>query len=783
MLKNIFRLSLLLLLLIPSIAKGDTPQYERRPIEKITLMVQNLAPGTSFDDKIVLARLKTKEGALFSQEDFDDDLKTLAKEYDKIEPNLEVINDKLYISLKLWPKPLIRSINWHGNENIKTERLQKELGIKTDKVFERQDFNTAFHKLKAYYVKKGYFEAELNYKVQADPTSNNVDIDINIEEGRSGRIQEIVLKNFTDKEEEDILETIMTKEYNLFTSWLNNEGTYREEMIQQDELMIVDYLQSEGYADARVHIAIFEAKKGSRIVVEITADKGVPYTFGEITFDGNTIFSDDEIEKQIFIREGDVFSPKKIRNTVQFLTNFYGTRGYIDAYVTYEPRLHPDHPVYDVDFKIEEGGMYRVGMINIIGNNCTENRVILHETRLVPGELFNINKLKETEQRLLAIGYFKHVNVYAVRSDEKCGFGPNYRDVIIEVEETGTGNLSAFFGFSTAESIFGGATLTERNFNYKGLANIFSEGYPALRGGGEYFHLKATIGSKQRSYLMSWTKPYFLDTPWIVGFDLERAENHIIARHYDIESIGLTLRAKYPINQFLMFGWHYRIRNTDVNIDDDDNPSTMLEQQAKNSGLISASGVSLIFDSTDSLIKPTEGFRSRLDTEFAGIGGHSHFFGLGYANTYYYPLYCKGVMKFRADARFILPVAGTTLQSMPLDERLYIGGETTVRGYRPYSIGPRFPEGDPSGGLSQFLLSAEYNQTINKRLDAFVFFDAGDVTHREFDVHDLYCSAGYGIRFTLFENGPPLVVGMGYPINPKNDSDVKRFFLSIGARF
>ena len=130
------------------------------------------------------------------------------------------------------------------------------MGVPTCSVFDRQSFNKAFHKLKAYYVKKGYFEAQLEYSVQPDPLTNEVDIVINVCEGRAGRIKKIILQNFTECEEEELMELIMTKEYCFFTSWMTNEGTYHEEMIQQDQFVILNYLQNKGYADAKVDIQV-----------------------------------------------------------------------------------------------------------------------------------------------------------------------------------------------------------------------------------------------------------------------------------------------------------------------------------------------------------------------------------------------------------------------------------------------------------------------------------------------------------------------------------------------
>jgi len=183
------------------------------------------------------------------------------------------------------------------------------------------------------------------------------------------------------------------------------------------------------------------------------------------------VFSTSELEKVSFIHAGDVYSPEKLRETQTAIKDLYGRKGYIDVSVQYEAIPLEDQTNYDVKFVIQEGGQYRIGLIHIFGNTQTHANVILRESLLIPGDVFDTARLKVTEARLMNMGYFKSVNVYAVRSSDDLTLGENYRDVYIEVEETTTGNVSLFFGLSTADSVFGGLDIAENNFSYKGLGN------------------------------------------------------------------------------------------------------------------------------------------------------------------------------------------------------------------------------------------------------------------------------------------------------------------------
>lgn len=790
-------------------------QYDSQIVEKINVEVVNQPEGETFDACSVTSRMTIYEGGLFSQVDFDNDLKTLAQEFDRVDPTITSIDGKLCITLKIWPKPMIRLVNWIGNRKICTKDLQKELGISTCTIFDRQAFNKAFHKLKAHYVKEDFFEASLEYIVKLDPITNTVDIDICINEGRAGRIKKIVFVNFTCEEEEEILCEMVTKPYFFLTSWYTGEGTYHEEAMQQDRNIILNYLQNEGYADAVIDIEVREADSCNRIVITITADRGEQYYFGPITFEGNKLFCDDIIQDRIWFEEGEPFSPEAIRETVKSITDYYGRRGYIDAVVDYEPKLDCETRTYSIDFTIEEGEQYRVGLVKVYGNCTTQTNVILHETLLIPGEIFNTLKLELTEERLENIGFFENVNVYAVRSEGPGGLGQNYRDVHIEVEETTTGNFGAGFGLSNAESVFGEFRITERNFNHEGLTSFWRDGCQVLRGGGEFLSLTAMVGAKSRKYTLSWTKPFFRDTPWVVGFEIESSNNRYISDDYDINANGITVHGSYPMNPFLRFGTHYRLRNTYITLNkhhirrsekklaekgieaeaEGDTKkarsdfhkikglSCKLREEAKNMGLISAIGISLNYDSTNHPLCPTRGFKSRIEEELAGFGGDHTFMGLAYLNSYYFPVGEKGVVKLKGDMRFIVPLFDTKRYHIPIDERLFLGGENTIRGYKVYRLGPQFSKNDPRGGMSLQLLSAQYTRNFGNKVQGFVFCDSGHLSFDVWNFGTMWTSVGFGVNLKLFDSAPPVVLGLGFPLNPDRRSDIKRFFFNLGGTF
>ncbi len=780
---------LLTLLLFATSFSAFSQEYESMRIAKIDLVPENLPIESSFNPNAIRARLQSKSGNFFSQSDFDSDLKMLSEEYDQVLPTIEVINDEIYITLNIWFKPTIQEINFCGNEYFKSKTLLKTMEIEPGSVFERDTFIQAFNKLRQYYIKKGYFEAELDFDIIPTDDGCGVDIQINICEGRAGKIKGIRFCGLDPKEESAVLQEILSKPYNILLSWYTGKGTYHPEMIEHDRMQIINYFQNMGYADALVDICVEEVPNSSKIDVVISIDKGSCYQIGNITMCGNSLLSTEEIYNQFTFGMGSPYSPEKIRTTIKAIHDLYGVRGYIDTSVDVQLAIRDDCQVYDISIVVEEGLQYYVGLIKVFGNYCTQTNVILHEILLCPGEVFDNRKLEGTEIRLGNTGFFSCVNVYAVRSqvEDPCG-NRLYRDIYIEVEETDTGNVGLFAGFSSLDRIFGGVEITERNFNIAGLTHMIERGPGALRGGGEYANAKVNIGDRQTTYILQWTKPYFLDTPWIFGVELEKSNNRALSRDYEIKTYGGNVHGTYILNPFMKYSIYYRARHTNVVVD---GSSTQLTQEEGNqTGFISAIGNALIYDSTDHPRRASCGFRSRLGYEIAGLGGNYQFMKFSYLNTYYYPFSRRGTLKMRGDLQFIKTYGSTDTPDLPLSERLFLGGETTVRGFRPFIIGPKFGPNNPRGGVSSLLLSEEYQHNILAApcLDGFVFVDAGYVSFSEFTLGQWAASAGFGVRIEVMRN-MPLMFGLGWPIHPMdrvNGEEVdlaQRFFFAIGGSF
>ncbi|MDF2577926.1 MAG: omp85 [Chlamydiales bacterium] len=782
-------------LLTSPLLMADLPQYEDKQVERIEIEPLNSSAGSAaFDSNAIRTHLRTQVGSLFSQENFDADLKSLSEQFDRVEPTLKVVNNAVHVKLQLATKPTIRNIVWKGNEIIKEKDLQKKLEIATNKPFDRQAFNKAFYKVKDHYIKQGFFEAQLEYKIIPVMQTNQVDIEISIIEGRSGRIKTIDLVGFTADEESELLKLISTKSYFFLTSWITGAGTYREEEVEKDKLRVLDYLRNKGYLDSKVDIIIHETAEKKRIILEIKAEKGTRYSFGDFTISGNSLFTEEQVRNQFTIAKGQFFTSEGLNETQEKIKELYGRKGYIDAIVGYQMKLNPQAPEYSIHFNIMEGKQYHVGLIKIFGNHRTQDRVIRNETLLTPGNVFDSRKLKLTERRLLETEYFKTVNVYPVALEKGEQGDVLYRDVHIEVEEKDTGKLYFGLGVSSQEGVFGTVRLTEENFNYQGLPRVFKDGISAVRGGGENASVFTRISKGGQTYGLSWSKPYVNDTPWTVGFDVTQSRLESHTEKYRTRNFGFNLHATYPINEFLYWRLHYRFASPKMRIIDREKAPKEMLRDEKIKGRVSAVGSSLMYNSTDSFYRPTKGFSSELMAECShrGLGARQDFIHTNYINTYYQPVSKKGTLIYRLDLDFVNPIGRTKYDTLAVNERLFLGGAGSVRGFEEDSLGPKYIEKgkktkDAKGGLSSNLLSVAYRYTMYDQLDGFLFFDAGHVSSKKYYVQlapKRYSkSVGFGFVFEIFPR-MPITLGFGFPIKPnKKEDDTKKFFFSLGLNF
>ncbi len=393
--------------------------------------------------------------------------------------------------------------------------------------------------------------------------------------------------------------------------------------------------------------------------------------------------------------------------------------------------------------RVQEGKQYFVNRITFVGNTTTRDNVIRREIRLFEGGVFNTEALKFSIKRLNQLGYFKQLEGGGKElTIDKTPGTDNQVDVKLKLEEQNRNQLTFGAGVSQYEGFFGQLTFQTSNF----------------LGRGETFTVALQQGSRARNYQVGFSEPFLWDRPITLGTDIHRQQIRY-PYTYTQNSTGGSVTLGFAVRSFSRAFATYaydQITIQDLNQaflgpptltpenpdyavpplgylpTDPTTPGTgnpyyddalLLSQGGKRT--VSKITPSFVHNTVDNPIFPSAGRRFTASIDFAGPGGNTRYIKPMLEGVYYKPLSRRMTVGARGQWIYVTGVGGTIL---PLFERLFLGGEYSVRGFDIRTIGPRDPRtGYVLGGNTSLLFNAEYLIQIAGPVRLVFFYDAGEV--------------------------------------------------------
>jgi outer membrane protein insertion porin family len=374
--------------------------------------------------------------------------------------------------------------------------------------------------------------------------------------------------------------------------------------------------------------------------------------------------------------------------------------------------------------RLEEGKQYYVNRLIFLGNTTTRDNVIRREVRLLEGNVFNTEALKYSVRRLNQLGYFKPLEGEAI-DVQKTANVDNKVDVKLKFEEQNRNQITFGAGVSQYEGFFGQLAFQTSNF----------------LGRGETFSVSAQQGNRAKNYQVGFTEPFLFDRPITAGIDVFNTEIQYIGQ-FTQASAGMNTVWGFPAGAFSRFFLSYsyqRVKVKDLNpfysqaANLANNPfladSLLLNQGGERR--ISKIGPSFLFNTIDNPIFPTTGRKLSVGFELAGLGGNSKFYSTKSEGILYKALNRRTSIGLRAAFEFISPY-GKGLDGrdpeLPIFEKLFLGGEYSIRGFDIRSVGPRdLNTNIVVGGNKSLLFNAEYLINIAGPVRLVLFADAGQV--------------------------------------------------------
>ena len=667
-------------------------------------------------------------------------------------------------------KPIVREINIEGNKEIKEEKIREAIELKTGSMFASKELAKSVKKVRRLYADEGYYLADV-----ATTTIKKSDFEVRvifkITEGKQVLIKTIRFEGnraFTTRKLKKAMET---KE-KWFLSWITGAGTYKEDVLKNDVNLIADLYYNTGYVNIKVgepKVELADDKKGLIVTFGIT--EGEQYKTGSIGFKGDLLESEGELAKKIKLKTGEIFNRGALRGDVFTLTDLYADKGYAFTNVTPLSKVNNEHKNIDITFEFEKGEKVYIDRINISGNTRTRDKVVRRELKLAEGDLYGATPLKKSKQGLMNLGFFEEANI----STNK-GSADNKLNMNVEVKEKSTGQFSIGAGFSSLDGIMGQGSVQQSNF----------------MGLGVKANLSASLGTKTQFYNLGITDPYFMDSRWTVGADVYRTQRDYI--DYTRRATGGDIKAGYPISDELSTLWVYTYEQKRIF----NQSATLLRSiQPETAGTTSSIAASLSRNTTDYRLEPTKGMINNLSIEFAGLGGTNRFLRyLGDAKVFY-PMPWGTVFSMRGAVGYIQELG----KVIPIDEKFYLGGINTIRGYGGRTVSPIRRFLTPSttsippvnvesfaflGGDSEAYFGVEYVFPLIKEagLKGVVFLDAGNSVDGFGNMFSKV-QASYGFGFRWLSPMGPLRIEYGIPFNPREGIDKKsgKLEFSMGSFF
>jgi|KBSMisStaDraftv2_1062788.scaffolds.fasta_scaffold20760_2 outer membrane protein insertion porin family len=681
------------------------------------------------------------------------------------------------IIFKMEERQRVKIVDYLGTKKIEQSKIDEKLKedgvtIRLDSFVDPTTIAKVETIVRGMMAEKGYQFAKVTHEIEELPTGPKlVHLSFHIDDGPKVRIKKIDFignKALTDGELEHEMKDNRSESW---LSFINGHGTYNETKFEDDADKIQEHYANKGYMAAHVGApemkVLEDTKDGSKryIQLNIPVTEGDRYKVGSLNFDGNKVIKSEALRPLFKMNEGDYYSLKKIQKGIEQMRDAYGTGGYWEftSYPDMKPRNMPDASkmndpaaleaakkqpaILDITMNVKEGEQYFVNRITFVGNTTTLDSVVRREVRLLENGVFNTEALKFSIKKINQLGYFKEIEGGPDNPKvEKVPGQKNKVDVTLKVQEQNRNQLTFGAGVSQYEGFFGQLSFSTQNF----------------LGRGESVTFAVMAGTQVQNYQLAFAEPYVFDRPITAGVNLYKREiQYYLA--YTEDSTGGNLTMGFPVRDFTRLFLTYTLEVTKVK---DVNPAYLdpgtisrnpflADALLVNQGgarTISQITPSLVHNTIDNPIFPNAGKRFTLSSDFAGAGGDVFFLKPHVEGVWWKPTSRKTTFGVRGQVDYLEPYGSTDAITMPIYERLFLGGEYSVRGYDIRTIGPRDPVTFVVlGGNKDVLFNAEYHYTIAGPFRVLGYFDAGQVKDfgQAFAIDSFKMSTGAEVRFFM----------------------------------
>lgn len=719
----------------------------------------------------LLKKLTSKVGYPFDSVAVRQDITTLNDTgyFDDVKVSRNAVAGGVALVFNVHEKGIVSKVSFLGNKKIKVKDLKGVLVMRAFSPLDEGKIVQSEKAIEKLYLEKKLPLAEVFHELKpVENKSDEYELTFVIQENRKVKIRRVSFvgnKKFSDKA---LRKELKTREKG-FLSFITSSGKYDEDQLKNDLEKLEFFYRNHGYIKVKIsqpRVTLTRDRKA--LYVAFTIYEGDQYKVSLAGVSGDILTTAEELNSALKLKVNEVYSEMNVYLDRQMLENKYGDQGYADVVVSPDLRPHDETKTVDVFYNIDKGERIFIEKIIIKGNTVTHDKVIRREMQIQENALYNRSQIDVSKRRLQQLGYFEDVAISMPRASTN-----STRNIVIEVKEKSTGTFNIGAGFSSLESFLFNASIEKDNF--------FGLGW---RGSA-----MARLSGLRQEFSLSFTDRYFLDSRWIFSGSLYRYYS-ALNQDFDQDSAGGSATLGREVLPYFDANIGYQIEKIKISNFSAQVPEFFKE---KSSGLTSSGLVTFAYDRRDNRLTTSKGSYHTLTNQLAGemFGGDNNFWKVTGDTRYYFKLPLQTIFRVRGLGSYIDQVGSG---SVPLFERLFLGGVNSLRGYDFNAVGPtlRIPSsaigGDKTftyGGNRSLMFNAELEVPIYAPagFKAVTFLDSGQ-TYAEtesIDLSRLRANYGFGLRW-LSPFGP-LRFEWGFPINRQTGESPSVFNFTIGQSF
>jgi len=679
--------------------------------------------------------------------------------------------DGVTLIITIEERAIVKEVEFTGNKKLSSSQIkdalkENKVEVKAGAPLNLRDIAKQRSAIADMYVAQGFRSATVDYKID-DISKTEKKVVFIIDEGDKVKIESISFTGNANVSAQTLRNAMHKTKVATFWRIISENTVYNQANYEADVETIKQTYQARGYKDivvkdptldvyvtnpekkdpkklkrrVRITIPVVEGDKFFVNSVQVTAVAAN----GQPTDDGQTkVYPSAELQKEFFeLKPGTILNRDRIVEALARIETKYKSRGYVYSYPDPQYTEIGDHKV-DVNVRIFEGEKFYLGRFEVQGNTNTRDKVIRREFALDEGDVFDIDAVKKSVQKIQGLGYFK--------MSEEPQFAPHPEekkiDVIIKGTETSRNEIQFGAGYSGFDGFFGQFSFQTRNF----------------LGRGEVLGASAQLGKVSNYFDLSYTVPWWLDKNQSVGVSLFRRKVDYLSEEEQRQG-GSAFYGK-GIGLFDSVSMLYAYEDIKANYPVQSAPvppgqPAPPQKLTQTTGTTSSFTPGYRYDSRNDPFDPTRGFRLSAAVQFAPefLGSSQGFIKPTLGSTLYIPLRFprNALLGLNMEAGYVQPIEGA---DVPIFERFQLGGEQSLRGFKAGAVLP-LHEGTHQvftdslgrilGGNKFFVVNIEYQFIQVGPAKLLAFTDIGNNYHesQSFDLTNVRTSAGMELRIFL----------------------------------